>query len=406
MANRWVARKGPARSRLWAGPASALVVVVALVSPALAQAVWEPVVGGGAAVGNGFGNAANQGATAMAEFNGRLFVTAGGDTGSAFVMRSSTDGTTWDIVTDDGFGDGANQGVTAMAVFVGFLYAGTANQATGAEVWRTADGVVWDQVNVDGFGSAANTAVVALEVFGGQLYAGIQNQVLGGGIYRSPNGTGWIPTMMGGFGSPANVAVASLAGFGSRFYAGTFKESTLYAEPGELWWTEDFVTWHSDVAAGFGDPYNVAVVALEPFGGYLFAGTSQLNFIFGNGCEIWRWDGGMWVLVNVPGFGSSQTTTAVRLADHLGELYVGVDHQSSGAKIFRYVGPMSWIAETDDGFGDPGNLLIGSLASFNFSLYAGTVNQTEGCELWRKTGPVFIDGFESGDTSAWSATEP
>jgi len=54
MANRWVARKGPARNRFWAGPASALVVVVAVAPPELVQADWEPVVGGGAVVGNGF----------------------------------------------------------------------------------------------------------------------------------------------------------------------------------------------------------------------------------------------------------------------------------------------------------------------------------------------------------------
>lgn len=406
MANRRVARRGPVRTRIWAGLASGLMCVLAPVLPALAQAAWEPVVGGGAAVGNGFGDAANQGATAMAEFNGRLFVAAGGDTGTPFVMRSSTDGISWDPVTDNGFGDPGNQGVAAMAVFGDFLYAGTANQATGAEVWRSADGVVWDQVNVDGFGSAANTAVVALEVFGGQLYAGIQNQVLGGAIYRSPNGTSWIPTMIGGFGLPANVAVASLAGFGTRFYAGTFRESTLYNQPGELWWTEDFVNWNSAAAAGFGDTYNVAIVSLEEVAGELFAGTSQLNYVLGNGCEVWRWDGGMWGLVNVPGFGSSQSTTALRLAEHLGELYVGVDHQSSGGKVFRYLGPYSWAVETDNGFGDTGNLAIASLASFGGSLYAGTVNQTAGCELWRQTGPIFANGFESGDTSAWSATVP
>jgi hypothetical protein len=374
--------------------------------PAAAQVDWEPVVGGGAAVGNGFGDAANQGATAMAVFNGRLFVAAGGDSGSPFVMRSSADGTAWDVVTDDGFGDAANRGVTAMAVFDGYLYAGTANESTGAEIWRTDDGVLWEQVNTDGFGSAATTAVVVLEAFAGQLYAGTENQAIGGGIYRSPDGTAWIPTMIGGFWDAANRAVASLAGFGSRLYAGTFRESVLYNVPGELWWTEDFATWYGAAAPGFGDPYNVGIVSLLSFDGSLFAGTSQLNFYLGNGCEVWRWDGQSWIMVNVPGFGSSQSTTAVRLAEHQGELYVGVDHQSSGAKVFRYLGPMSWLVETDDGFGDSSNVLIGSLASFGGSLYAGTVNQSEGCEVWRQAGGLFVDGFESGDTSAWSATVP
>jgi hypothetical protein len=383
-----------------------VAAAVLITLPAAGQGTWEPVVGGGAATPNGFGSPANQAASAMAEFAGRLFVAAGGDAGSPFVMRSTADGVGWDVVTDDGFGDVGNQGVAAMAVFDGRLYAGTTNPTTGAEIWRTADGVVWNQVNASGFGSAANSAVTTFTVFSGQLYAGLQNSAIGGGIYRSPDGTSWIPTLLGGFGDAANVAVTSLAGYGSRFYAGTYRESVLYNQPGELWWTDDFLTWHSAAAAGFGDSYNVAIVSLKELGGYLFAGTSQLNFLLGNGCEVWRWDGQIWILVNVPGFGSSETTTALRLEEFLGELYVGVDNQLSGGKVYRYLGPMSWMAETTDGFGDPGNLAVSSLASFGSDLYAGTVNQSAGCEVWRRQGPIFADGFESGDTGAWSSTVP
>ena len=409
MAHQGLARVGRATVRRSTGAAAVLVVSLLVVAlPARAQSVWEPVVGGGANVTNGFADPANEGATAMAVFNGRLFVAAGG-AATAFEIWSSDDGVTWGVVTGDGFGDPANQGVAAMAVFDGQLYAGTANDVTGAEIWRTTNsaGTMWEQVNTDGFGSADTTTVVALTVFDGVLFAATENQAIGGGIYRSPDGTSWIPTMIGGFGDAANRAVASLAGYGARLYAGTFKESTLYNVPGELWWTEDLANWNSAAAPGFGDPYNVAVASLAAFDGYLFAGTSQPNFLFGNGCEVWRWDGATWIMVNVPGFGSSSSTTAVRLAEHGGELYVGVDHQSSGgAKVFRYLGPMSWLVETDDGFGDSNNVLIGSLASFNGSLYAGTLNQAEGCEVWRQVRGLLVDGFESGDTSAWSATVP
>ena len=406
MANHRVARRRPSCIRGWVVLTAGLVTALAVVLPIEAQGDWEPVVGGGAAIGNGFGSAANQAASAMAVFDGYLYA-ATANTSTGTEIWRTVDGADWNQVNEDGFGDAANQGVLAMAVFDGSLYAGTTNESTGAEVWRTDDGTVWNQVNTPGFGSADNAAVVAFEVFEGQLYAGIENEVTGGVIYRSPNGTSWIPTMInGGFGNPANVAVVSLAGFGSRFYAGTLKDSPpLYNQPGELWWTEDFVTWYSASAPGFGDPYNVAIVSLLSFDGYLFAGTGQ-NPVFGNGCEVWRWDGGTWSLVNVPGFGSSQSTIAVRLAEHLGELYVGVYNQSSGGKVFRYLGPMSWVAETDDGFGDPGNWAISSLASFGGSLYAGTLNEAAGCEVWRQVGPLFFDGFESGDTSAWSVTVP
>jgi len=151
MAHQWVVGGRSLRVRVWAGLVVGLVAALGSALPAAAQGDWEPVVGGGAAVGNGFGDTANQGATAMAVFNGRLFVAAGGDTGTPFVMRSSADGTTWDVVTDDGFGDAANQAVFAMAVFDGYLYAGTTNAATGAEIWRTSNGTAWNQVNGTGF---------------------------------------------------------------------------------------------------------------------------------------------------------------------------------------------------------------------------------------------------------------
>ena len=43
----------------------------------------------------------------------------------------------WVQVNADGFGDANNGGAPAMAVFANRLYAGTANYAHGSGVWRT-----------------------------------------------------------------------------------------------------------------------------------------------------------------------------------------------------------------------------------------------------------------------------
>lgn len=377
-------------------------VLIAVAVPAAAQYQWQAVVGGGAAVGNGFGDADNQAVGAMVVFNGRLFAAVGGINHQAFELWWTDDGTTWNKHPDDGFGDTDNEGVAAMAVFDGFLYAGTTN-VSGSQVFRTADGVVWTEVEtlID---DVNNQAVTCMTVHDGQLFAGTENAG-GGQIWRTANGTSWLPVISVGFGSPANIAVASLQGYGTRLYAGTYRDSALLNEPGELWWSEDLSEWRSAVAPGFGDSYNIAIASLAVFDGHLFAGTSQLNPILGNGCEVWRWNGAIWQLVGNAGFGSALSTSAVRFFHYNGELLLGVDNQAGG-KLMRFEDVLDWDTLVSGGFGNVLNLSIVAGAVFNSSLYLGTLNPTQGCEVHREIVTVFVDGFESGDSTEWSASVP
>jgi hypothetical protein len=375
--------------------------------PAAAQYQWEAVVGGGAAIGNGFGDAANQAVGAMAEFNGRLFAAVGGDGGQAFQLWWTDDGTTWNKHPDDGFGDPNNQGVVAMVVFDGYLYAGTVNvSGSGAQVFRTDDGAAWTAVSTNGLGNVNNQAVTCMAVHDGQLFAGTENQNSGGQIWRTSNGTLWLPVMIGGFGLSSNYAVASMQSYGSRLYAGTYRDSPLLNQPAEVWWTENLVDWNSAVAAGFGDNYNMAMPSMTVYGGDLFVGTSQLNFLLGgNGCEVWRWNGAIWQMVGANGFGSNQSTTALRFLHYNGELLLGIDHPD-GAKLMRFNDILDWDTLVSGGFGNALNRAIGAGAVLDSSLYAGTGNTSEGCEIHRVASTIFTDGFESGNTSAWSYTTP
>lgn len=45
-------------------------------------------------------------------------------------------------------------------------------------------------------------------------------------------------------------------------------------------------------------------------------------------------------------------------------------------------------------------------AVFDANLFVGTSNTTEGCEVHREVSTVLVDGFESGDTAAWSLVVP
>jgi len=383
-------------------------VLFLVAAPAEAQYQWEAVVGGGAATDNGFGDLGNQATGVMAVFNGRLFVAVGGDTRQAFQLWWTDDGTNWNKHPDDGFGDADNEGVAAMAVFDGYLYAGTTNvSGSGSQVFRTNDGVVWTEVNSNGFANVNNRAVTCMTVYDGQLVAGTENEVTGGQIWRTSNGTLWLPVMINGFGLISNRAVASLQGFGTRLYAGTFRESMLYNQPGELWWTDDLTNWSSSVTPGFGDNYNIAIASLTVFDGYLFAGTTQLNYLLGaTGCEVWRWNGTIWQMAGTNGFGSNQSTSAIRFYHYNGELLLGIDNPDGG-KLMRFVDLLDWDTLVTGGFGNALNKAIAAGEVFNSSLFLGTYNSGEGCEVHRgKVPPMFEDGFESGDTTAWSATVP
>ena len=69
-----------------------------------------------------------------------------------------------------------------------------------------------------------------------------------------------------------------------------------------------------------------------------------------------------------------------------------------------------WQLVVDDGFGEPENHSAGAMAVFEQQLYIGTYScgplWIPPFQVWRTEGALFADGFESGDTSAWSATVP
>ena len=385
------------------------VLLVAV--PVTGQGNWEPVVGDTATVANGFGDIDNEAAGAMAVFGSHLYVVAGGDTGQACQLWRTADGVDWEQILTDGFGDANNQGAAAVIEFDGFLYVGTSN-LNGAQIHRSDDGTVWNPVVVDGLWNANNRAVTDFAVYEGLLFASTENEVAGGEIWRTSNGTSWSPMVIGGFMFPSNRAIASLESFAGRLYAGTFWESPLYNEPGQIWWTDDLMNWFRQLPDGFDDPYNVAMSSMYVHDGMLYVGTTQINPILGNGCEAWRTDGSTWTIAAVNGFGSPLSMGILRFEEYLGELYAAVAQPDpdvvpggTGAKIMRFIAPLDWSTEVADGFGDADNWAIGSMAAFSGTLYAGTVNTSEGCEVWRND-IVFVDGFESGDTSGWSETHP
>jgi hypothetical protein len=98
----------------------------------------------------------------------------------------------WIMVDIDEFGAPAR--ISPGIVHDGYLYAGTYVPEGGA-VWRTLDGAAREKVSGDGFGDVYNAGIYPIAVFEDCIYAGTSNQATGGEIWRSPDGTTWDPVV-------------------------------------------------------------------------------------------------------------------------------------------------------------------------------------------------------------------
>jgi hypothetical protein len=373
-----------------------IACVVLPVTPLFGQLTWEQVVGDTASVPAGFGEWQNERYDSMAVYDGYLYVATYNWNTGAEVWRTA-DGTTWNQVNTDGFGDANNQGLSAMAEFNGFLYAGTTNTYSGGEVWRT-DGTTWTQVNADGFGDGTNSGVSSLVVFGGELYAGTRNGYSGVEVWHTPDGTNWTQGNSDGFnGDSNNLSASAAAVFSGSLFVGTGQ--TDFPTGTEVWASDDGTAWTQANTDGFGDANNQSAAAMQEYSGYLYLSTFGLT-----GTEVWRTnDGTSWGQVNTDGFGDANNRSSSNsMAIFDAGLFVGTGSEESGAEVWRTNDGTTWEQANVNGFGGTGNRTISTLIVFNGQLYVGTSGNVE---IWRASAPpLFVDGFESGDTSAWSST--
>ncbi|MCE7984073.1 MAG: hypothetical protein DYG89_23105 [Caldilinea sp. CFX5] len=242
---------------------------------------WTAVVTGG------FGIADNGIVDSLLVFNDHLYAATYplSNTRGFDLWRSSTgDLLDWTRVITNGFGDPKNWTLTTLEVFSNTLYAGSANETTGGELWRSQDGNAWTQIYLDGFGTAQNDIVGSLEVFRGQLYAGLRNRTAGGEIWRSADGSQWTRVVSGGLGNVKNGRPYNLTSYAGHLYV-TFGNEE---EGLGVWRSADGVNWQLISAGGWGDSNNTFPApdrAATVFGGQLYVGTWNEA----NGGELWRY---------------------------------------------------------------------------------------------------------------------
>ena len=351
---------------------------------------------------NGFGDR-NSSIGALAPFGGYLY--AGtykyADHG-AQIWRMDAAGN-WTPVMTNGFGVYYNIGIDHLVEFNGKLYAGVWNSTpnppytdTGGEIWRSSDGTNWEAVMQGGFGDRYNGEVMRLGVFNNQIYAGTWSytDTHGAEIWRSDTGDAgdWERVVSNGLSGPANKAVLTMEEFNGAFYAGTYSYIGDY-DGADVWRTTDGSTWTAVITNGFvGDNTTYAVSALEPFGGYLYAGIGRYDLSTNSypGGQIWRCSQASgcdepadWEVVVADGFGGAafDIDSLLVFEDRL----YAIAYHPDGLGVWRTADGTTWEQVGFAGFGDSNNEGVywdNSAVVFNNHLYLGTTNGANGGEVW------------------------
>jgi hypothetical protein len=288
-------------------------------------------------VGANGGNGANQGISALAVFDGQLYV-GGSFTrlgGARFDYIARWDGNSWSSVGQAG-GSGTNGGVGDMAVYDGDLIVageftevnvGAAIPANRIARW---DGSAWSPIGSAG-GNGLNGGVGALAVSGSELYAGgfftqanVGADVAANSIARW-NGFAWSPVGTG-VGNGANRSIQAIVVSGQDVYiGGDFTEVNVGAPvaanrvarwDGSMW---------SALGSGGGNGVDRRVFAMAMLGGDLIVGGDFTAANLPNAVptmRIARWNGSSWsALEGVGGPAENNTVLALHVVGD--DLYVG-----------------------------------------------------------------------------------
>jgi hypothetical protein len=270
---------------------------------------------------------------AMAEYNGKLYLTAGSLLGEGFIVESA-DPTPGDNNTFSNFSRVSPQGMLAfeLQVYNNYLYVGTTAASGGYSVYKMdADHIFTPVVTNGANGSDIQgnppSAVLSMAVFKDKLYVGSQVDLI-----RIDADDNW------------------------QLIVGNPRETPLgHMDP------------LSGLTGGFGNPFTNHIWRLQEYGGQLYAGT---------------WDTAVYVqtaLQNVENLGP-YVNVIRRGAPAIGP-YANVQ---AGFDLWTSGDGASWTRTTHTGFGDPYNAGVRSLLATPIGLAVGSINAQEGTQVWIK----------------------
>jgi hypothetical protein len=163
---------------------------------------------------------------------------------------------------------------------------------------------------------------------------------------------------------------------------------TLYVglsrDYGELWRTNDGITWTSAFTDGLGNANNTSVSAMAESNGYFYIGLRNVT----TGGEVWRSSDGLnWTQVFAGGLGNTANGRPYGLLVFNDRLYLVFSNLETGAEVWRTADGTSWQRVGEAGWGDSNNgyadYFDKGAAVFNNSLYIYTGNSANGGEVWR-----------------------
>jgi hypothetical protein len=332
-------------------------------------------------------------------------------------LLRTTDGTTFEVITQPGLGRNAAIGFRPLVSLKGRLYTSPVGAPMVPNVsaypavleaddpGRGAhDPAVWRPVSAPGFGDPDNLTIFEMAVFQDHLYAGTGN-LRGFQVWKTA-ATGappyhWTPVVTnGGHQGPSdNFAAISMYPFGEWLYVGSGRApselDTLEPTPGELLRIAPDDTWEvvagepretpqgfkapiSGLAAGFGNPHSMYVWRMEAHRGWLYAGNNDTTIFLRYtprsrlGASVARW---------VEAHGGVEQAVAA----------------AGGCDLWRTQDGVHWTCVTRTGFGNPFNNGLRTLKSTPVGLFVGTMN----C-FTEATDPVTGEGC--GGAEVWLGT--
>ncbi len=354
--------------------------------------------------------------SAMTVYNNRLIVGTS-KPGGAEVYQY--DGTNWSVISQATAGTIRSGGttqinaITAMAVYDGKLFIGTGTTNGRAEVYRYDGGTTWTAIDsvpgtiVQG-GSAAYDAVAAMVVANNLLYIGVNKFGLGA-IYVYSTGVGGTSSWVAEGNSPPDTTVngiTAMAEWNGHVYFGTTQKAKA-----EVMRVDDSNTWASQTATNFvivssaqgtiatgGTGSIDQVSSMAVYNNKLYIGTLIGNSNDPGGkAEVYRYDGDTnWTRVSQGAAGqiggptnaqcnNGTCTTAIDgvtvLQPYNGSLFAGTEKMSGSAEIYQYTNTLDqsyslvFHASTSqspeqNGFFNTGS--ISFIASQSASVYQGS----------------------------------
>lgn len=346
--------------------------------------------------------------SAMAVYNGSLYIGTGGGAGTQtqggaeiyqYNGATATSSANWTKVSQTLSGQIANGGtssiasISAMAVFNGQLYVGTSKTGL-AEVYRYDGGTTWTRVNpaAGTFGAqSGQDGVSAMTVYGGKLIIATYQGNAKAIVYRYDGNILWTAlSAQGNFTSTTAVdRVSSLAVYNNTLYAGLEKSGAT----GEIVkWTPttnaSLTVWiRVDSGAGNigGASCSTAVndvTAMAVYNGKLYAALQNTS----SQAFICRYEdtasavGIEWSLVTntatgiIRSGGTSAVSRIASLTVYNGRLYAGTE-KLGGAEVYQYIDGDQWsiLNATAGTIGSTTAIdKVNALMPYNGSLFVGT----------------------------------